>query len=111
MLGYLGVFATKGRDQEQKRPGFTEIIPLICTSAVRGQYLELTTCSTHWLSPLEVTSFTDDQDILCFILYYSLGGSISDNSEIAPQRGRGGISGYYKIEGEVHAHTHFMQVC
>ena len=29
----MGVFATKVREQEQKRPGLTEIIPLICTSA------------------------------------------------------------------------------
>ena len=52
---------------------------------------------THRLSPLEVTTSTDDQDILCFILHDSLGGSISNNSEIVPQRGRGGISGYDKI--------------
>ena len=34
-LGYIGVFA-KGREQEQKKSGCTEIIHLICTSAMRG---------------------------------------------------------------------------
>ena len=33
-LGYIGVFAAKGREQEQKSPGLPDIIPLICTSAV-----------------------------------------------------------------------------
>ena len=33
-LGDTGVFATKGREQEQKRPGVPEIMPLICTSSI-----------------------------------------------------------------------------
>ena len=38
-LGYIEVFATKGRKQEPKRPGLTEIIPLTCTSAIRAGIL------------------------------------------------------------------------
>ena len=38
-LGYIGVFATKGRELEQKRSGLREIIPLICTSAIRASIL------------------------------------------------------------------------
>ena len=38
-LGHKGVFAAKGREQEQKHPGLTEIIPLICTSAIRASIL------------------------------------------------------------------------
>ena len=38
-LGYTGVFATKGREQEQKRPGLTEIILLMRTSALRASIL------------------------------------------------------------------------
>ena len=38
-LGDTGVFATKGREQEQKRPGVPEIMPLIGTSAIRASIL------------------------------------------------------------------------
>ena len=38
-LEYIGAFATKGRGQEQKMPGLTEIIPLICTSAIVASIL------------------------------------------------------------------------
>ena len=33
-LGYMGVFATKGREQEQNMPDLTELITLICSSAM-----------------------------------------------------------------------------
>ena len=35
-LGYIGVFATKAREQEQKRSRLTEITPSISTSTVRA---------------------------------------------------------------------------
>ena len=50
-LGYMGVFATKGREQEQKRPGLTEIIPLICTSTIRASILSFHSLQDEGLSP------------------------------------------------------------
>ena len=42
-LGYIGFFATKGREQ---RAGHTEIIPLICTSAIGASLVVFTVCKT-----------------------------------------------------------------
>ena len=106
-LGYIGVLATKGRYWEQKRPGLTEIIPLIHTSAIRASIL-----SFHSLkdSPalLEVTAFTDDYDILCFMFNYSLGSSISESSEIPPKKEKGGYQDMTKVRGRYN-HTHNLQ--
>jgi len=38
-LGYIGVFVTKGRWQELKRPGLRGSILLMCTSALRASIL------------------------------------------------------------------------
>ena len=38
-LGNIGVFAIEGREQEQKRPGLREIVPLMCASAIRASIL------------------------------------------------------------------------
>ena len=40
-LGLIGVFATEAREQEQKRPGLMEIIPLICISTLRARILRV----------------------------------------------------------------------
>ena len=63
-LGYTGILTTKGREQEQKRPGLIEILPLICTSAVRASILSFHSQQDSLLSLLEVTAFTDGLDIL-----------------------------------------------
>ena len=55
-----------------------------------------TGCRTHWLSCLEVAAFTDDSDILCFILNYSPGSVISESSKMLPPKRKGGTSGYDK---------------
>ena len=87
-LGYIGVFAAKGREQEQKRPGLIEIFPFIFTSAIRASILSFHSLQDNQLSPLEVAAFIGD-------------------CEIPPQRGRGNNTGVYdKGEGE-----HFTKVC
>ena len=55
-----------------------------------------TGCRTHWLSCLEVAAFTDDSNILCFILNYSPGSVISESSKMLPPKRKGGTSGYDK---------------
>ena len=40
--GYIGAFATKSRQQEQKRTGLTETIPVIGTSAIGASILSVT---------------------------------------------------------------------
>ena len=80
-LGYIRIFAIKGREQESKRPGLTKIILLMCTSAISI----LSFHSLHLL-PLEITAFTDDHDILCFILNYILS-----LTEIPPMEEKGDI--------------------
>ena len=77
---------------EQKSPGLTEIIPLIWTLAIRASILSFHSLQdSRALSPLEVTLFTDDPDILCFVLNYSPSSSFSDSSEMLPQKERGNI--------------------
>ena len=63
----MGIFATKTREQEQKRPGLTEILPLIRTSAIRTSIQSFHSLQDSPATPLEVTAFTDDCDILCFV--------------------------------------------
>ena len=76
-----------------------------------GQYPESSQPQGLPCSPLGVAALTDDCDILCFVhLTIACGGSISDSSEIPPQRGEGKIiiSVYDKGEGEVHAARHTL---
>ena len=54
-LGFIGVFVTKGGEQEQKRPGLTEIVPLICTSAIGASIL-----SFHSLQDSPALTFRGD---------------------------------------------------
>ena len=56
----MGIFATKSREQEQKRPGLTEILPLIRTSAIRTSIQSFHSLQDSPATPLEVTAFTDD---------------------------------------------------
>ena len=53
-LGCLGDFATKDREQEQKRPGLPETIPLKCTSAIGARIL-----SSHSLQDASALTLGD----------------------------------------------------
>ena len=108
-LGHKGVFATKGREQEQKHPGLTEIIPLICTSAIRASILSFHSLQDSLLSPLEVTVFTDDCDILSFILNYRPGGMFQIALKYHPRRKRGKYQDMIKARGRCTQHTHISQ--
>ena len=63
-LGYIGVSATKDREQEQKRPGLSEINPLICTSAIRASILSFHSLQDSGALTLGGDAFADDGDIL-----------------------------------------------
>ena len=103
-LGYIGVFATKGREQELKRLRLTEIVPLMCTSAIRASIL-----SFHRLQDSLALTLGGDCVCTCqetfFILNYRLGLKYH-------LKRKWGKSGYDKCEGEVlAAYTHFTKVC
>ena len=66
-------------------------------------------CRTHWLSPLEVTAFTDDRDILCFILKDSLAWGISGSSEMSLPRGKRKCRDVIKGRGRGMQHTNILQ--
>ena len=78
---------------------------------MRASVLSFTDCRIHWLSSLEVTAFTDDLGILLF-LTTDWAAVFQSYLNYGPTRKKGGLSGYDKGEGEVHAaHTHFAKVC
>ena len=79
-------------------PGLTEIIALICTSAIGACILSFTAC----MMPLEVTTFTDDLDTL----YLSL---ITVQAEIPPKEEKGGYQDIIKVRGRCMQHTHILQ--
>ena len=99
----MGVFATKFREQEQKRPGVTEIIPLICTSSMRASILNF-----HSLQDSQALILGGDC-IYAWLTFFILNCKPGWNTT---QGGKGRISGYDKSEGEVYtAYTHFTKVC
>ena len=111
-LGYIGVFATKGRWQEQKRPGLTEITALICTSAIRARIL-----SFHSLQDSPTLTLGGDYTLHSqMTVTFHVLSLTTDGAEVFqvalkyyPKEERG-ISGYDKGEGKVHvAHTHFTK--
>lgn len=79
-LGYKGVFARKDGEQELKRPGLTEIFPLICTSAIKASTLSFHS-RQDTLALTNVIAFTDDCGILLFLT--------TDGSEIPPKEVKG----------------------
>ena len=78
-------------------------------SALRASILSFHSLQDSRLSPLEVTAFAGDCDLLCFILNYSPGEVFQKALKYHPKR-RGGISEYDKGEGRVYAAMHtFLQ--
>ena len=100
-LGYIGVFATKGREQEQKRPGLTEIIPLICTSTIRASIL-----SFHSLQ--DSPALTLGGDCIHRWLWHSLSLT-TDWAEIPPKEEKGEYQDMIKVRGRCMQHTHILQ--
>ena len=77
---------------QMQRSGLTGITPLLCTSAVWGQFSLFLSRAPSGLtgSPLGVAALTDDCDIFLFRgLNCSQGGSVSDSGDVLPQRGKG----------------------
>ena len=100
-LGYIGVFATKGREQEQKRPGLPEIIPLICTSTLRASIP-----SFHSLQDSPALTLGGDCIHRCLCLSLSL---TTDQAEIPPKEEKGEHQDRIKGKGRCMQHPHIVQ--
>ena len=92
-LGYIGVFATKGREQEGKGPGLPEIIALICTSPIRASIL----------------GFYHLQDSLALTLGRQSLSLTTDPAEMPPKEEKGEYRGMIKVRGRCMQHTHILQ--
>ena len=91
------VFATKVREQEQKRPGLNEILPLRCTSALRAGVLRFHSPQDSPALTLGGDAFTGGCDIL------------HPWVDIPPGEEKGDYQGVIKVKGRCLQHTHTLQ--
>lgn len=58
--------------EKMQEAGLTEIIPLICTSALFCQYSLFSQPELPQSSPLQVAAIANDCDILCFLIWQAI---------------------------------------